>query len=59
MAICAVIEINTNQLVNTIVAEPTDPPPDGCKLVEIQPGFYWDGQQVSPIPISEVTEDGN
>ena len=52
--ICAVIDGN-NQLVNTIVADSTDPAPDGCILVEIPDGFYWDGSQVKPI---EVT-DGN
>ena len=56
MTTCAVIDSN-NQLINTIVAEPTDPAPNGCTLVEIPVGFYWDGSQVSPIPI-EAT-DGN
>lgn len=49
MTICAVIDSN-NQLINTIIAEPTDLPPDGCTLVEIPQGYYWDGQQVSVIP---------
>ena len=51
--ICAVIDSN-NQLVNTIVADSTDLAPDGCTLIEIPDGFYWDGLQVSPI---EVTND--
>jgi len=55
MTICAVIDSN-NQLVNTIVAEPTDLAPDGCTLVEIPDGYYWDGAQVSPIPM--VVDNG-
>jgi len=50
MTICAVIDSN-NQLVNTIVAEPTDLAPDGCTLVEIPDGYYWDGVKVSLIPV--------
>ena len=56
MAICAVINSN-NELVNTIIAESTDLPPDGCTLVEIPDGYYWDGKQISLIPM--VTDDGN
>jgi hypothetical protein len=48
MTICAVIDSN-NQLVNTIVAEPTDPAPNGCTLVEIPEGYYWDGTQITLI----------
>jgi hypothetical protein len=50
MAVCAVIDLATNQQVNIIVAEPTIEPPIGCKLVEIPAGYYWDGAQVSPVP---------
>lgn len=57
MPVCAVIDNQTNQQVNLIVAEPTDPHPDGCRIVEIPDGHYWDGQQISRIP--EVTTDGN
>jgi hypothetical protein len=53
MSICAVIDLNTNQQINTIMASPTDLPPDGCKLVEIPEGYFWDGQQVSLIPIPD------
>jgi len=55
MTICAVIDANNN-LVNIIIAEPTDLAPEGCILIEIPEGFYWNGLQVSPI--LEVT-DGN
>ena len=48
---CAVIDIATNEQVNWIVAEPTDVAPDGCRLVEIPDGYFWDGKAVSPIPV--------
>jgi hypothetical protein len=48
MTICAVIDADNN-LVNTIVAEPTDLAPDGCILVEIPEGYYWDGKQVTLV----------
>ena len=55
MTICAVIDSN-NQLINTIVAEPTDPAPDGCQLIvtpdelgnNAQIGGTWDGTQFLP-----------
>ena len=56
MTICAVID-SDNQLINTIVAEPTDVPPIGCTLLEIPNGYYWDGSQISLIPIG--IDDGN
>jgi hypothetical protein len=70
--ICLVINNVTNQLVNTIVAELTDTPPEGCRLIEsvqgmywngsqlvpIPKGMYWDGSQLSQIPVEEIT-DGN
>jgi hypothetical protein len=56
MTICAVIDSN-NQLVNTIVAEPTDLAPEGCTLIEIPNGYYWDGVAVSLMP--EVIDNGN
>jgi hypothetical protein len=55
MAICAVID-SSNQQINLIVADPADPAPIDCRLVEIPNGFYWDGSQVSPVP--EVTSGG-
>lgn len=47
MATCGVIDIQTNQLVNTIVAEPTDTPYDNTYLVEILDGYYWDNLTAS------------
>ena len=57
MAICAVIDLNTNQQINTIIAEVTDLPPENCKLVEIPEGYYWDETQASIIP--DVVNNGN
>jgi hypothetical protein len=51
---CAVIDIATNEQINWIVAEPTDLAPDGCRLVEIPDGYFWDGQSVSPIPVEVI-----
>ena len=48
---CAVIDNATNEQVNWVVADVTDPPPDGCHLVEIPEGFYWDGAAVMPIEV--------
>jgi len=42
MPICAVIEIDTNKVINAIVAEVTDIPPPGCFLMEIPANKYWD-----------------
>ena len=45
MSNCAVIDSN-NTVINIIVAEPTDVPPEGCTLVEIpfcDIGYTWDG----------------
>jgi len=53
MTVCAVIALDTNECVNMIVAEPTDLPPENCRLVEIPDGYYWDGQQVAPMPTPE------
>lgn len=50
MANCAVIDSN-NVVVNLIVAEPTDTPPEGCTLVEIpfcDIGYTWDGKRFNP-----------
>jgi hypothetical protein len=49
MTICAVIDNKTNQQVNLIVAEVTDLPPEGCRLVEIPDGFYWNGTDVVEV----------
>jgi hypothetical protein len=42
MANCAVIDLQTNKQLNFIIAEETDIAPNGCKLVEIPKGYYWD-----------------
>jgi hypothetical protein len=41
MTTCALIN-NNDELINLIVAESTDPVSEGCKLVEIPDGYYWD-----------------
>ena len=49
MANCAVIKDNV--VVNIIVAELTDLPPEGCTLVEIpfcDIGYIWDGKTFKP-----------
>lgn len=51
MTICAVIDNATNQQINLIVAEPSALPPEGCHLVEIPEGFYWNGTAVVPIEV--------
>jgi hypothetical protein len=53
MTTCAVIDSN-NIVVNLIVAELTDTPPEGCTLVEIPQcniGYIWDGVRFNP-PVS-------
>jgi hypothetical protein len=49
MTICAVIDNTTNAQVNVIVAEPTDLAPDGCRLVEIPDGYFWNGTEMAPM----------
>jgi hypothetical protein len=54
MANCAVIDSN-NVVVNIIVAEVTDPPPEGCTLVEIpfcDIGYTWDGVRFNPPQVN-------
>ena len=59
MAICAVIDLDTNQLINTIIAEVTDLPPNNTKLIEIPTGYYWneDTKEVTKFIYNEL--DGN
>ena len=50
MTTCAVIDSN-NIVVNLIVAEPTDTPPEGCTLIEIPAcdiGWVWNGTRFNP-----------
>jgi hypothetical protein len=54
MATCAVIQDNV--VVNIIVAEATDTPPDGTFLIEIPNcgiGYTWDGVRFTPPSTEE------
>jgi hypothetical protein len=42
MKIYAVIDLVTNEQINTIVASSEDIPPDNCRLVELLERHYWD-----------------
>lgn len=66
---CAVCQLFDGLVVNVIMALPSDPPQDGCQLIEIMAdqicgiGWYWDGTNFNPPivpeelpPILEVTE---
>jgi hypothetical protein len=58
MTTCAVVN-SDNQVVNLIVAEPTDTPPAGCTLVEIPAcdiGWTWDGVRFNPPQPSQEPE---
>jgi hypothetical protein len=60
MSTCAVCQLTDGLVVNLIVAEPTDPPPDECQLIvtpdelgnNAQMGGTWDGTQFLPPPES-------
>jgi hypothetical protein len=61
MANCAVIDLQTNKQLNFIVAEETDIAPNGCKLVEIPSGYYWNettGQLTVEVIAIEVISNG-
>jgi hypothetical protein len=54
---CAVCQLADGLVVNTIMAVPSDPPQDGCQLIEIMNGqlcnigWYWDGVTfIDPTP---------
>lgn len=49
--IFAVINEQTSEQVNLIVAQANDLPPTGCRLVEMPDGFMWDGAAVVPVPV--------
>lgn len=48
MAILAVVQTIDNKLVSTIVAELTDPCPEGCYFVELPPDHTWANGEVVP-----------
>ena len=50
MANCAVIDLQTNEQINFIIAEVTDLAPMGYKFVEILPGYYWSQHVAQVIP---------
>lgn len=56
---CAVCQTQDGLVVNIIIALPSDPPQDGCFLVEVMSGqfcdigWYWDGLIFFP-PVSDV-----
>ena len=52
----AVIDLETGEQVNLIVADPSDPPPNGCELVELPAGFLWsqERRQTVEIPAREL-----
>ena len=48
MTICAVVRASDNVAINKIVADPTDPAPDGCFLIDVTNmwmdiGWIWNG----------------
>ena len=54
---CAVCQLTDGLVVNIIMAVPSDPPQDGCQLIEIMNGqscdigWYWNGTEfINPIP---------
>jgi hypothetical protein len=42
MARCAVVQNSDNLVVNIIIADPSDPPQDGCFLIDIDSKPYVD-----------------
>lgn len=55
MATCVVID-SSNTVVNIIIAEVTDTPPEGCTLIEIPVcniGYTWDGTRFNPPKVAE------
>lgn len=51
---CAVCDLNTGEVVNIIIASPSDLAPEDCQLIEImneQPcdiGWFWNGADFTP-----------
>jgi hypothetical protein len=54
---CAVVRLSDGLVLNTIIATPSDVPPDECQLIEVMNGqrcgigFTWDGNNfIEPLP---------
>lgn len=51
---CAVCDLTTGEVVNMIIASPSDPAPEGCQLIEVMNGqmcdigWFWDGVEFTP-----------
>jgi hypothetical protein len=64
MITCAVCQLTDGLIINVIVADSIDLPPDGAQLVETpdadgnnaQIGGTWNGTNFLPAPITEVIE---
>jgi hypothetical protein len=61
MSVCALIDLNSNVVVNMIIAEVTDMAPNGYQIVEVTKslpsgiGWTWDGTKFTDpnTPVSE------
>lgn len=51
MAILAVIRKYDDELISTIMAELSDPCPDGCYFVELPPDHTWIKGQIVPYSV--------
>jgi hypothetical protein len=59
MATCAVIQIETGKVMNVIIAEETDAPPLGCRLLKMPENSYWDSEKQELIVIDkQANNDG-
>lgn len=47
-----VIDNQTNQQVNFVVADSPNVAPDGCHMIEIPDGYYWNGSAVVLVEVS-------
>lgn len=64
MSICAVID-STNTVINVIVCEPTDIPPEGCQLIDVTnlEGLYsigckWNGTTFTDFLLEDYSYGG-
>jgi hypothetical protein len=55
MAVLAVVRSVDNKLVETIVAELSDPCPDGCYFVELPPDHTWVDGEIVPYKNLQLT----